>query len=178
MILMAPKSSAMVVGFIALMFSMPVASVQASGPGCSLNQVAGTSRQILRCQKGLTITVETGARFTLVDRDKDGNADQVRVRRKALLLEAPKSIAGTGFQVVTPQAIAAVRGTVWVVDIQKNRTAFFVVRGRVAVRRPAAKKSVFLGPGEGVEVDEGAGSLTVKRWPAARVSALLARFGR
>ena len=177
MILIAAKSTAMVVGLIAFMFSVPVASAQAGNSGCSLNQVAGTSRQILRCQKGLTITVETGARFTLVDRDKDGNADQVRVRRKALLLEA-KSKAGTGFQVVTPQAIAAVRGTVWVVDVQKNRTAVFVVRGRVAVRRPAAKTSVFLGPGEGVEVDEGAGSLTAKRWPAARVSALLARFGR
>lgn len=178
MILMAPKFPAMVVGFFAFMFSMPVASAQSGGSGCSLNEVAGTSRQILRCLKGLTITVETGARFTLVDRDKDGNADQVQVRRKALLLEAPKGIAKTGFQVVTPQAIAAVRGTVWVVDVQKNRTTVFVVRGLVAVRRPAAKKSVFLGPGEGVEVGEGAGSLTAKRWPAARISALLARFGR
>ena len=164
--------------FIAFLFSESVASAQSAGSGCSLKQVAGTSRQILRCQKGLTITVETGARFTLVDRDKDGNADQARLRRKALLLEAPKGKAGTGFQVVTPQAIAAVRGTVWVVDVQKNRTTVFVVRGRVAIRRPAAKTSVFLGPGEGVEVDEGAGSLTAKRWPAARVSALLARFGR
>jgi ferric-dicitrate binding protein FerR (iron transport regulator) len=163
---------------IACLFSVPVASAQSAGSGCSLKQVAGTSQQILRCQKGLTITVEPGAQFTLVDRDKDGNADQVRVRRKALLLEAPKSKAGTGFQVNTPQAIAAVRGTVWVVDVQTNRTAVFVVRGRVAVRRPAAKTSVFLGPGEGVEVDEGAGSLTAQRWPAARVSALLSRFGR
>ena len=174
MILMAPKSSAMVVGFIALMFSMAVASAQASGSGCSLNQVAGTSRQI-RLSKGLTITVETGA-AVLVERAKDGNADQVECGQ-ALLLEAPGG-AGTGFQVVTPLAIAAVRGTKWVVDTQKNKTSVFVVRGRVAVRRPAAKTSVFLGPGEGVEVDKGVGSLTVRRWPAARVSALLARFGR
>ena len=164
--------------FIVFLFSVSVVSAQSVGSDCSLKQVAGTSRQILHCQKGLTITVEPGARFTLMDRNKDGKADQVRVLRKALLLEAPKSKAGTGFQVVTPQAIAAVRGTVWVVDVQTNRTVVFVVRGRVAVRRPAAKTSVFLGPGEGVEVDERADSLTAKRWPAARVSALLSRFGR
>jgi len=178
MILIAHKFPTVVIAFTVLIISVLAASAQSSGTGCSLKHIAGTSRQILRCQKGLTITVETGARFTLVDRDKDGNADQARVRRKALLLEAPKGKPGTGFQVVTPQAIAAVRGTVWAVDVQKNRTTVFVVRGRVAVRRPAAKSSVFLGPGEGVEVDAGVGSLTAKRWPAARVAALLARFGR
>jgi ferric-dicitrate binding protein FerR (iron transport regulator) len=178
MILIDRKLPTVVIAFIAFIFSVLAASAQSSGSGCSLNQIAGTSRQILRCQKGLTITIEAGARLTLVDRDKDGNADQARLRRKALLLEAPRGKAGTGFQVVTPQAIAAVRGTKWVVDVQKNKTSVFVVRGRVAVRRPAAKTSVFLGPGEGVEVDKGVGSLTVERWPAARVSALLARFGR
>lgn len=178
MILRAHKLPTVTAAVIAFIFSTEVASAQSRSPGCSLNQVAETSRHILRCQKGLTITVETGARFTLVDRDKDGNADQARLRRKALLLEAPKGKAGTGFQVVTPQAIAAVRGTIWAVDVQKNLTSVFVVRGRVAVRRPAAKISVFLGPGEGVDVDEGVGSLNVKRWPRARVSALLARFGR
>lgn len=178
MILIARNLPTVVIAFIAFIFSVLAASAQSSSTGCSLNQIAGTSRQILRCQKGLTITVEAGARFTLVDRDKDGNADQARLRSKALLLEAPGGKAGTGFQVVTPLAIAAVRGTKWVVDTQKNKTSVFVVRGRVAVRRPAAKTSVFLGPGEGVEVDKGVGSLTVRRWPAARVSALLARFGR
>jgi ferric-dicitrate binding protein FerR (iron transport regulator) len=178
MILMAHKLPTVMMAFIAFIFLVSAASAQSRSTGCSLNQVAGTSRQILRCQKGLTITVEAGARFTLVDRDKDGNVDRARLRRKALLLEAPRGKAGTGFQVVTPQAIAAVRGTIWAVDAKNNRTSVFVVRGRVAVRRPAAKTSVFLGPGEGVDVDEGVGSLTVERWPASRVSALLARFGR
>jgi ferric-dicitrate binding protein FerR (iron transport regulator) len=178
MILIANNLPTVAVAVFACMFWVPVAAAQSSNTGCSLDRIAGTSRQILRCQQGLTITVETGARYGLLDRDRDGNADSARLRRKALLLEAPKGKAKTGFQVVTPQAIAAVRGTKWAVDVQKNRTSVFVVRGRVAVRRPAAKTSVFLGPGEGVDVEEGAGSLTVRRWPAARVSALLARFGQ
>jgi hypothetical protein len=36
---------------------------------------------------------------------------------------------------------------------------------------------VVLGPGQGVDVDE-AGPLVVKRWPQARVTALLARLGQ
>lgn len=165
------------VAILACMFSVSLAFAQSSDTGCSLDQVAGASRQILRCERGLTITVEPGARFTLVDRDGDGNADSVRLRQNALLLDSPTGAVPAGFQVVTPQAIAAVRGTRWAVDVQRGRTSVFVVRGRVAVARPVANASVLLGPGEGVDV-EGTGPLTVRRWPAARVSALLARFGQ
>ena len=115
---------------------------------------------------------------TLVDRDGNGNADAVRLRRKALLLEAPASGAKGGFVVVTPQAIAAVRGTKWTVDVGQGKTSVFVLRGRVAVQRPASTAGVVLRPGEGVDVEAGTGPLTVKRWPAKRVSALMARLGQ
>ncbi len=163
---------------LACVFSTPIASAQFSKTGCSLHRVAGTSRQILRCQKGLTITLESGAKFILLDRNHDGKVDAAKLRRKALLLEEPDSNANNRFQVATPQAIAAVRGTKWTVDVNGNKTSIFVVRGHVAVRRPAAKAGVVLGPGEGVDVEKGTGRLIVRRWPAARVSALLARFGQ
>jgi hypothetical protein len=38
--------------------------------------------------------------------------------------------------------------------------------------------SVSLGPGEGVDVDASATPLDIKRWPAPRVAALMARLGR
>jgi hypothetical protein len=84
---------------------------------------------------------------------------------------------GNRFQVITPQAIAAVRGTKWAVDVAETKTSVFVVNGRVAVGRRTGGQSVTLGSGEGVDVEE-AGPLTVKRWPPARVSALLARLGQ
>jgi hypothetical protein len=96
---------------------------------------------------------------------------------KALLIEVPKKSGGNKFQVITPQAIAAVRGTKWAVDTAENKTSVFVVNGRVAVGRRTGSHSVTLGAGEGVDV-EAAGTLTVKRWPSARVSALLARLGQ
>lgn len=161
----------------ATLTSVPESLAQSAGAGCTLEHVAGTSMHILRCQQGLTITVEPSARYALEDRDKDGEADSVRLRRRALLLEGPAETAGAGFQVTTPQAIAAVRGTKWIVDVQRNRTSVFVVSGQVDVKRPTANGGVSLGPGEGVDVQRGSGPLTVKRWPAARVSALLSRFG-
>ncbi|WP_192181463.1 FecR domain-containing protein [Mesorhizobium amorphae] len=166
----------LVAGIFAGVFWMDTAFAQSSEAGCRFEPVAGTSRQILRCQEGLTIIVEDGARFSLVDRDRNGNADAVRLRRKALLLEAPAGGAQGGFVVVTPQAIAAVRGTKWTVDVGQGKTSVFVLRGRVAVQRRASNAGVVLAPGEGVDVEAGTGKLTVKRWPAKRVSALMARL--
>jgi ferric-dicitrate binding protein FerR (iron transport regulator) len=152
------------------------AFAQANLPGCTLERVAGTSRQVLHCQGGLTITVEGGARYRLTDRNSDGTADGVVLRRKALLIDAPSGQAG-GFTVVTPQAIAAVRGTRWAIDVASGKTSVFVARGSVDVRRPNRNGAVVLGPGEGVDVERGDAPLTVRRWGAARVAALMARFG-
>jgi ferric-dicitrate binding protein FerR (iron transport regulator) len=123
----------------------------------------------------VTIVVENGARYTLRDRDGNGRVDSVELGSRALLLEVPRG--RNEFKVFTPQAIAAVRGTRWAVDVAENKTSVFVVNGRVAVGRPVSRQSVTLGPGEGVDV-EPAGPLTVKRWPPARVAALMARLGQ
>lgn len=157
---------------------VPAAHAQSIEAGCRLEREAGSDRRILRCDKGLTIIAEKGARFDLVDRDGDGKADGVNLRRKALLVDVPRAAAATGFQVITPQAIAAVRGTRWAVDVGRGRTSVLVVEGRVGVRRPSASAGVTLGPGQGVDVEAGAAPLTVRRWPAARASALLARLGQ
>jgi ferric-dicitrate binding protein FerR (iron transport regulator) len=159
------------------MLAASPASAQSSGLGCALQAVAGTSRHVLACPGGVRITAEAGARYTLTDRNQDGSADGVALRSKALLLEVPRGTRG-GFVVVTPQAIAAVRGTVWAVDAARGKTSVFVVEGRVAVQRPTSNARVVLGPGQGIDVERGAGPLEVKRWGAARAAALLARLGR
>jgi ferric-dicitrate binding protein FerR (iron transport regulator) len=148
----------------------------AGNSGCVLTEVGGTGRQVLKCRGGLTITAERGARYTLLDRSRDGIVDAVRARSKAILLDAPK--APGGFVVDTPQAIAAVRGTRWAVDVSAGKTAVFVVRGAVSVRRLVNRAEVVLGPGEGVDVDESSDALVVKRWPRPRVNALMARLGQ
>jgi hypothetical protein len=165
-------------GVLVSLVGMDVASAQSVGAGCVLERVLITGRQTLRCEPGVTIVAEGGAQYTLLDRDKNGRADAANLGSKALLIDAPKARGRTSFQVITPQAIAAVRGTKWAVDVDTSKTSVFVVRGNVAVRRHAAGRGVTLGPGEGVDVDTGTGPLIVKRWPPERAAALLARLGQ
>ena len=161
--------------FASLFLAADFAGAQPANLGCSPDNAAGTS-QMLRCEGGVTIVAESGARFTLQDRDGNGRVDSVDLGGKALLLEVPKKPGGNRFEVMTPQAIAAVRGTKWAVDVADGKTSVFVVNGKVSVARQAVDR-VVLGPGEGVDV-EATGVLTVKRWPAAQVAALMARLVR
>ncbi|MGZ5871198.1 MAG: FecR domain-containing protein [Bradyrhizobium sp.] len=156
--------------------SIEIAAAQPANMGCSSENSISVA-QTLHCEGGVTIIAESGARFTLQDTVGKGRVDALELNNKALLIEVPKKSGGNRFQVITPQAIAAVRGTKWAVDAAENKTSVFVVNGRVAVGRRTGSHSVTLGAGEGVDV-EAAGPLTVKRWPSARVSALLARLGQ
>jgi ferric-dicitrate binding protein FerR (iron transport regulator) len=152
------------------------AAAQSLPRGCSAPPTVAT--QTITCAGGVTVIAEDGAQFTLLDRDRNGEVDSVDLRSKALLLEVPKQRTGRRFEVVTPQAIAAVRGTKWAVDTQATTTSVFVVNGQVGVQRRAGRGRVVLGPGEGVDVENGAGPLTVKRWPRPRVDALMYRLGQ
>lgn len=145
--------------------------------GCSSDHSANAT-QTLRCPGELTIVAEGGAKYTLQSFDRSGGVDSVKLQSKALLVDVPKQQGKRRFQVTTPQAIAAVRGTKWAVDVQETRTSVLVLRGQVAVRRPRGAGGVVLGPGEGVDVDPGTVPLVVKRWPQPRVDALLARLGQ
>lgn len=163
--------------FVLMALAGSSAPASAQGAGCVLRAAGTPERQVLVCQDGLTVEAERGADFTLVDRNRDGSPDAVALRSRALLIEASPQARG-GFQVRTPQAIAAVRGTQWAVDVAGARTSVFVLSGRVGVRRLGARRGVELGPGEGVDVEPGTAALTVRRWPIARANALLARFDR
>jgi hypothetical protein len=138
-------------GFVLLactLSSIEIAAAQPANQGCVTENSPGMT-QTLRCELG----------------------------GKALLIEVAPKPGGNKFQVVTPQAIAAVRGTKWAVDAAGDKTSVFVINGRVGVGRRTGGRGVTLGPGEGVDVEPGA-PLTVKRWAPARVSALLARLGQ
>jgi ferric-dicitrate binding protein FerR (iron transport regulator) len=151
---------------------------QAQEVGCQLQPAGSPARQVLRCQDGVTLEADPGADFTLLDRNRDGQPDAATLRSRALLVDVQARSGRRGFQVLTPQAIAAVRGTRWAVDVSGGKTSVFVLNGRVAVRRANARREVNLGPGEGVDVEAGdRAALIVKRWPRPRVNALLGRFG-
>lgn len=156
---------------------LPAGGSLAQPARCNLEAVAGTTRQVLRCASGLMVMTETRTGFALVDANRDGNPEAVRLDSRAVMIEVPSGAVPAGFEVVTPQAIAAVRGTRWAVDVSEGKTAVFVVEGRVSVRRNADGTEVVLEPGQGVDVTDAPGPIEVKVWGAARVAALMARFG-
>lgn len=151
------------------------AAAQPVDAGCSSQYSAGFT-QTLRCGGGITIVAENGAHYTL-HRNRQGRVDAVELGDKALLIDVPAKPGGNTFRVMTPQAIAAVRGTRWAVDASGDKSSVFVVNGHVGVTRRTGGRGVGLRPGEGVDVEPGV-PLTVKRWAPARVSALLARLGQ
>lgn len=166
-------------GYIALaclFLSAGNAVAQSSNAAC-VSTPSANATQTSRCDNGITIVAENGAKFELRDRNRDGHVDSAELSSKALLIEVPKKAGGNRFDVHTPQAIAAVRGTKWAVDAAEGKTSVLVLDGRVGVRRPAGGRQVVLGPGEGVDV-EATGDLVVKRWAQPRVAALLARLGQ
>lgn len=163
--------------FICAAFRVDVASAQQIPAGCSSEQ-RPNAVQTLHCRDGLTIIAEDGAKFTLQSHGKSGAVDSIDLQSKALLVDARRQKGKSRFQVTTPQAIAAVRGTKWAVDAQETRTSVLVLRGKVGVRRRSGAAQVTLGPGQGVDVASGNEPLTVKQWAQARVDALLARLGQ
>jgi FecR protein len=170
-------SMMMVAVTVSACLGVDAASAQPVRLGCASEHPANAA-QTLRCKGGVTIIAEDGAKFTLQDRDNNGEVDSVDIKSKALLIDVPPQGGKNRFEVTTPQAIAAVRGTKWAVDTQETRTSVLVLMGQVAVRRPTGAGQVVLGPGEGVDVERGTDPLIVKRWPEARVTALLARLGQ
>jgi hypothetical protein len=172
----ATVSFAVTMTFVAVLGGPVFAQQQPAG--CTLEQIDGTARQVLRCGQGVTVMAEEGASFEIVDRNGDAVPDAAELRAKALLIDIDNSQYTGGFEVVTPQAVAAVRGTQWAVDVSADTTSVLVVRGSVAVSPVAGQSPVTLGPGQGVDVTEGGGELVVRNWPAARVAALLSRLGQ
>jgi hypothetical protein len=167
-------------GRLALVWSFLLigqAAAQSANAACtSSSSAAGT--QTWRCDNGITIIAENGARFELMDANRDGRIDSVELSSKALLIEVPKKPGGNPLKVLTPQAIAAVRGTKWAVDAAEgSKTSVFVADGQVSVSRRVRGRAVVLGPGEGVDV-EATGTLEVKRWGQPRIDALMARLGQ
>ena len=138
-------------------------------PGCSATTLENPARQVLDCGNGLVIDKEAAAALASQAPQRSLELDE-----RAVLIEvSPRD----SFQVLTPHAIATVRGTTFAVDVETGVTSVFVVEGSVAVEERSGSEAVLLGPGEGVDVRPGE-RLVVRQWPQPRVDALLARLGR
>jgi hypothetical protein len=142
---------------------------------------------ILKCGDDLTIRSAPDTRYRLADqhgRELPRDTAPKDVPRSAqldsgaLMIEFKATEGRRSFQIRTPHAIAAVRGTTWAVEVEPDKTSTLVISGFVGVMRPGAQPGALLRAGQGSDVSPGTAPVTVKRWAKKRVDALLARFGQ
>ncbi len=148
--------------------------------GCTQTSLTDPARVVYTCENGLVIEAEAMVEIETIQSEQDGDAtttpQAIQLNSNAVLISLP---TGQGpFQIMTPHAIASVRGTTYVVDVTGEKTAVFVVEGVVAVTKDDEDKSVDLKAGEGVTISDDNPLLEVKTWPQEKVAALMARFAR
>ncbi|MCM2472311.1 FecR domain-containing protein [Rhizobium sp. CG5] len=147
----------------------------AQDASCQREDVLDPPRIVYRCPNGLVLEAEAAADLELQQQPGSTGPAAASLSGKAVLIEVAP---GSGpFQILTPHAIAAVRGTIYAVDVTGEATSVFVLRGEVAVSRADGSQAVSLSPGEGVDVSA-AQPLQVRVWGQPRVAGLLARFAR
>jgi FecR protein len=137
------------------------------------------SEKILQCggAEALTVRAAPGTRYQPLYKKGDPIPAAIRLDDGALLIEFQQSLQRRDFQILTPLAIAAVRGTKWAVDVTKARTSVLVLSDAVGVTNRRLNQYVIVTEGEGVDITPTDTSTVQKRWAEARVRALLARFG-
>jgi FecR protein len=158
--------------------AMLAGPAMAQVPGCT-SDAPRAGRQILHCNGGFTIELEQGADFHFRNPLGTNAPASAEVHGGAVLISHPTTTrTPPELQILTPQAVASVRGTTFIIDVTYAHTAVFAIDGTVMVARRVASTTIVLHRGDGVDVDEGTGPLQRKHWKPNRVTALLARFGR
>lgn len=183
-----PKSFSrlMIAAVSLLIWVCAPASVLGQTLGCVLiPDSRNPSEKVLRCGSNLMIRSAPNTAYRLTSPDNRRQPGGARLDSGALLIEFTPNEGQRNFRILTPQAITAVRGTRWAVEVGPSRTSTLVLSGSVEVTRrikrgtaPGARQSVVLGAGEGVDVSAGTGPIVVKRWAQKRIDALMARFGQ
>jgi ferric-dicitrate binding protein FerR (iron transport regulator) len=147
--------------------------------GCTLvADDRNPTEKILRCGDTLTIRNAPQTRYRPTGQNGREAPTGVRLDSGAVMIEFTPSERQKNFQIQTPHAIAAVRGTKWAVQVEGGQTSTLVLSGTVAVTSPRASRGALLHAGEGADVTATTRRIIVKRWPQKRVDALLARFGQ
>jgi ferric-dicitrate binding protein FerR (iron transport regulator) len=144
------------------------------------------NQRILRCGSELTITAAPGTVYRPAAAGDDGLPASVQLDSGALLIEF-NSKKRHELQILTPQAVASVRGTKWAMEVKPGQTSTLVLAGEVTVARKNDPEKVVVGPGQGVDIS-GLGRprsmygqpepIAVRQWAPGRVKELLARFAQ
>ncbi len=142
--------------------------------------VSGAGKAKIALNDGSIISIGENSRLVLQEYRSVTNAMRTRLHliEGVLRLFVNRAIAGGQFEIESETAVAAVRGTDFLIDAKAETTGVAVIDGIVMVsgRGPQAQSSVLLEkPGEGVDVPRGGPPGPVRPWSAQRFGTTLAR---
>lgn len=143
--------------------------------------IASTSGKAkIALDDGTIISIAENSRLRIADYSHAAGNFKTRLSLISGLLRllVAKVTSGGTFEVETETAIAAVRGTDWVIEATPERTSVALVSGLVAVssRDGQAQSTVVLdAPGQGTDVRRGSTPTAAARWGAERFNNTLAR---
>jgi hypothetical protein len=162
----------------------------ALGPGAELAQgtslVTGSSGfAVIRLADGTTVHVQPASELELLRLQQvlhtEAFDDSLRLSRgRVAIAAAPRRAPAARLEVVTPKAVAGVRGTEFRAGASEQRSQFEVLAGRVAVGDPARRDpELAVAEGEGVVFDPAAGGPeVVKLLPPPDLTAISAEQTR
>jgi hypothetical protein len=169
--------AAVVVAVLSAAATAGTGPARAAGACALVPNERAPSEKILQCGETLTVRPAQGARYRPLYKKGDPLPVGIRLDDGALLIEYHPASPQEKFQILTPLAIAAVRGTKWAMEVAPARTSTLVLAGAVAVTNRRLNQYVVLTEGQGVDITPADTSVVQKQWGEARVRALLSRFG-
>ncbi|HXW20163.1 MAG TPA: FecR domain-containing protein [Roseiarcus sp.] len=173
------RFSLLTIAALVLSICLPLSAARAQSMCVLVPDKQSPSDRVLRCGRALTVQPATGTSYSPVETAGARPVNAVRLDSGALLIDFHPSKALRNFQVLTPEAIASVRGTKWAMEAKSGLTSVLGLEGAVQVARAnSPADAVVLRRGEGVDVRSSGEPLQVKHWAPQRVQALLARFGQ
>jgi hypothetical protein len=142
-----------------------------------VTEAAGKAK--LQLNDGTIVSVGENARLVLAQYQGTENAYTTRLRAEqgAMRFLFQRALDLSRFEVETETAVAAVRGTQWLMDVKPGHTAVAMLSGVVAViaRGAPGGEVVLQQPGQGTDVRTGQAPTPPTVWGAQRFATTLAR---
>ena len=145
--------------------------------GDAIVTLSGKAKIALR--DGSIISIGENSRVRLADYAGKGSSAKITIQLFSGVLRplVSRTTSSGSFEVETETAIAAVRGTDWVIEATPERTSVAVVSGVVAVTSRADRRAteVLRLPGHGTDVLKGSPPTPAVPWGIKRLAEVLAR---
>lgn len=141
--------------------------------------VSGVGKAKIGLNDGTVVSVGENTRVRLSTYQSTSNNFTTRlyVWAGALRLLVARITTGGHFEIESETAIAAVRGTDWLMDVTADMTGVAIISGVVAVSSPGKPETTVVldTPGHGTDVARGQAPTAPHAWAAQRLAKLLER---